>query len=86
MDTPLFWHTPTVQNDKKRLKQFGETLRRLRKLKGVSQEQLAFEAELDRSFVGQVERGERNLSLLNIHRLAEALDVSIEKLFCADSP
>ncbi len=74
-----------MQNDKRRLKQFGENLRRLRKLKGVSQEQLAFEAELDRSFVGQVERGERNLSLLNIHRLAEALGVSIENLFSADS-
>lgn len=74
-----------MQNDKKRLKQFGENLRRLRKLKGVSQEQLAFEAELDRSFVGQVERGERNLSLLNIHRLAEALGVPIENLFSEDS-
>ena len=74
-----------MQNDKKRLKHFGENLRRLRKLKGVSQEQLAFEAELDRSFVGQVERGERNLSLLNIHRLAEALGVPIENLFSEGS-
>ena len=70
-----------MQADKKRLKQFGENVRRLRKLKGVSQEQLAFDAELDRSFVGQVERGERNLSLLNIHRLADALGIPPEHLF-----
>ena len=70
-----------MQSDKKRLQQFGENVRRLRKLKGVSQEQLAFDAELDRSFVGQVERGERNLSLLNIHRLADALGVPPGKLF-----
>ena len=70
-----------MQADKKRLKQFGENLRRLRKEKDVSQEQLAFDAQLDRSFVGQVERGERNLSLLNILRLAEALGIPPEQLF-----
>ena len=74
-----------MQSDKKRLQHFGENVRRLRKLKGVSQEQLAFDAELDRSFVGQVERGERNLSLLNIHRLSEALGVPTEKLFSGDT-
>jgi len=74
-----------VQADKERLKQFGENLRRLRRKKGLSQEQLAFDAQLDRSFVGQVERGERNLSLLNILRLAEALEIPPEQLFRGDS-
>ena len=76
---------PVVQADKKQLKQFGENLRRLRKEKSLSQEQLAFEAQLDRSFVGQVERGERNLSLLSILRLADALKIPPEKLFSGDS-
>ena len=71
--------------DKKRLKQFGDNLRRLRKLKGLSQEQLAFDAELDRSFVGQVERGERNLALLNILRLAKALGIPSAKFFEEES-
>lgn len=70
-----------MQADKKRLKQFGDNLRRLRKLKSFSQEQLAFDAQLDRSFVGQVERGERNLSLLNILRLAKALGIPPEHFF-----
>ena len=38
-------------------------------------------AELDRSYVGGVERGERNISLLNVERLARALDVSLGELF-----
>ena len=69
-----------MESDEKRLRQFGENLRRLRKAKGLSQEELAFEAQLDRSFVGQVERGERNLSLLNILRLAQALGLPPEQL------
>ena len=76
---------PVMQADKKQLKQFGENLRRLRKEKNLSQEQLAFDAQLDRSFVGQVERGERNLSLLSILRLADALKIPPEKLFSGDS-
>ncbi|KXZ61395.1 anaerobic benzoate catabolism transcriptional regulator [Microbacterium laevaniformans] len=51
-------------------------VRELRQSAGLSQEQLAHQAGLDRSYVGQVERGERNVSLDNIHRLAEALGVS----------
>jgi len=65
-----------VQESKQRIRQeFGERLRELRHIRGTSQEELALRCGLDRSYVGQVERGERNLSLENIHKLAHALDV-----------
>ena len=54
------------------LVRFGRRVRELRKAKGMSQEALALEAGLDRSYVGGVERGERNISLHNIGRLAQA--------------
>jgi transcriptional regulator with XRE-family HTH domain len=57
------------------LVRFGRRVRELRKRKALSQEALALEAGLDRSYVGGVERGERNISLENIVRLAKALNV-----------
>jgi len=60
--------------------QFGVRLRALRKAARLSQEQLALQSELDRSYVGQVERGERNISLKNIGKLARALDVAPAEL------
>lgn len=57
---------------------FGKRLRELREAKGMTQEALAHEADLDRSYVSSVERGERNISLENIERLALALDVKLE--------
>lgn len=55
---------------------FGQNLRVAREAKGFSQEALAMRAGLDRTYVGGVERGERNISLLNICRLASALSTS----------
>jgi transcriptional regulator with XRE-family HTH domain len=60
---------------------FGNALKRLRKQQGLSQEQLAIEAGLDRSYIGGVERGERNISLINIEKLAKTLDIPIHILF-----
>jgi len=54
---------------------FGKRLAQLRKKHGWSQEQLALESGLARSYLGGVERGQRNIALLNICRLAESLDV-----------
>ncbi|MCB8043614.1 helix-turn-helix transcriptional regulator [Microbacterium oxydans] len=56
-------------------------VRQLRLAAGLSQEELAHRAELDRSYVGQVERGERNISLDNIYRLADAVQCSPVDLF-----
>jgi transcriptional regulator with XRE-family HTH domain len=60
---------------------FGKRLRALRQAKGYSQEELAFKAKLDRTYVGGIERGERNPSLKNIAILAKALGVPITELF-----
>jgi transcriptional regulator with XRE-family HTH domain len=59
--------------DAKRL--FGLRLRELRLARGLSQEKLAWQAGLDRTFISSCERGQRNISLENIYRLATALDV-----------
>ena len=60
---------------------FGSRVRLLRKSLGISQEALANLSELDRSYIGGVERGERNISLGNIEKIAKALNVDIKVLF-----
>jgi transcriptional regulator with XRE-family HTH domain len=62
-------------------KHFGERVRELRKEKGFSQEALALACYLDRTYIGGVERGERNISLVNIHRIALALGLPPKELF-----
>ncbi len=59
---------------------FGQRLREIRRQRGVSQEKLAELAGLHRTYVSSVERGERNISLLNIEKLAGALGVPLAKL------
>lgn len=60
---------------------FGESVRNLRIERGLSQEKLAFLCNLHRTYIGGIERGERNLSLRNIKAIASALDVSLSDLF-----
>lgn len=60
---------------------FGETVRRARADAGLSQEELADRAGLDRSYVGGVERGDRNPTLLVIAKLAKGLGLSVQQLF-----
>lgn len=59
---------------------FGAAIRRLRLEKGISQERLALLAEVDRSYVGRVERGDNNAALLTLIRLARALELSLAEL------
>jgi transcriptional regulator with XRE-family HTH domain len=59
---------------------FGRRVRELRLKRGISQEKLAELADLHRNYVGGVERGERNVSLLNIVKLAHGLSVKPTKL------
>ncbi|MDP4279706.1 MAG: helix-turn-helix transcriptional regulator [Dehalococcoides mccartyi] len=60
---------------------FGERIRDLRKKAGVSQEELADRAGVHRTYLGGIERGERNPSLKNIDAIARALKVSLSDLF-----
>jgi transcriptional regulator with XRE-family HTH domain len=60
---------------------FGNAIRATRKDQGISQEAFALKCGLDRSYYGAVERGERNVSLTNIVRIAEALDTPLATIF-----
>jgi len=60
---------------------FGKRLREVRQKANLSQEELADLASLDRSYIGGVERGERNVSLVNIHKIARALKIRPGDLF-----
>ena len=63
-----------------RLAQLGETIRTMRKATGLSQEALADAAEIDRSHMGKIERGERNVSVLNLIKIADALGTRASNL------
>lgn len=60
--------------------QFGTNIRSLRETKNISQEKLAELAGMHRTYLGGIERGERNLSLLNMLKLSKALDVPLTEL------
>ncbi len=64
------------------IKTFANNVRLTRESLGISQEQLAELAELHRTYIGSVERGERNISLQNVERLARALKASPCDLIC----
>jgi transcriptional regulator with XRE-family HTH domain len=59
---------------------FAQRLRQIRQIRGLSQEELADMAGLHRTYVGSVERSERNVSIDNMERLAKALEVDITEL------
>lgn len=58
----------------------GKAIRRVRISKDISQEKLALLAEVDRSYVGRVERGDNNVAILTLSKLAIALNISLAKL------
>ena len=66
---------------KKILIDFGERVRELRKKKDLSQEELAFKAGVHRTYIGMIERAEKNITLTNIEKIAKALEVPIITLF-----
>lgn len=60
---------------------FGQRVRQLRQQKGLSQEDLGYETGLHRTYIGQIERAEKNITLRNIERIARELGVDIKDLF-----
>ncbi len=62
-------------------KSFGKRVRELRKQKGYSQEELADKAGLHRTYIGSIERGEQNVSIDNIDKIAKALKTPIALMF-----
>lgn len=61
-------------------KKFGSNLRNKRRDKGVSQDQLALQANIDRSYVGRIERGEVNITLEKAYQLAQVLECDVKEL------
>ena len=64
----------------KRMVVFGKRVREVRKSKGISQERLAEMAGIDRSYMGNIERGEKNITLKKAYEICDALDVEIQDL------
>lgn len=60
---------------------FGAVLKSVRVSRGISQEKLAFNSDLHRTYIGSVERGERNISLKNINLICDALEISLSDFF-----
>lgn len=65
-------------------KQFGKKVRDLRLERGYSQEGFAFECGLHRTYIGCIERGEKNITITNIEKIAKALKTEVWKLFVND--
>ena len=70
-----------METDKDFVLKFGLRVQQQRKKLGLSQEELAFRAGFHRTYIGMIERGERNITLSNLAKLARALEVDIKQLF-----
>lgn len=68
------------ESEKAYLERIGNQIRELRTEADLSQEKLAFECELDRTYIGSVERGERNISVINLRKIAKALKTEVPVL------
>ncbi len=69
-----------MATDRDILAQFGRRVRELRTARGFSQEAFADHCGLDRTYIGGIERGKRNVSLRNIARIAKALEITLAEL------
>ena len=61
--------------------EFGEMVRKIRKEKEMSQEELGYKANLHRTYIGMIERAEKNITLINIQKVAKALEINIKDFF-----
>ena len=70
----------TPEDEVRILKDMGNRLKSIRKIYGLNQAELAYRAGFSRSYYSDIETGKRNISILNLFKLSEALDVSITEL------
>lgn len=70
-----------TKEEEQYLLKFGAQIRRLRKEKGMTQADLVFEAKVHGNMIGRIERGERAANLLQLQKIAKALEISVEELF-----
>lgn len=59
----------------------GNRIKEIRNKNNISQKDLSYKADLDRSYITSVENGQRNISIVNLEKIAKALDVSLSNLF-----
>ncbi|TGD57873.1 helix-turn-helix domain-containing protein [Flavobacterium humi] len=69
-----------MKNKSEILIKFGDRVREIRTQKGLSQEQLASLADVHRTYIGMIERAEKNITLININKIASALGVDLKEL------
>ena len=69
-----------LAENKNLLINFGKHVKSLRQESKLSQEELAYKAGLHRTYIGMIERGEKNITLINIEKIANAFDISLYKL------
>lgn len=72
--SPKHAHTPALVT-------LGETIRSLRKARGISQEELAHRSQLDRAYISSIERGKQNPGVMTIIQIAKGMDVSVAEIF-----
>lgn len=61
---------------------FGNRVKELRRARNLSQEKFALQIDMDRTYLASIESGKRNVSLENINKIADGLEISLEELFC----
>ena len=71
----------SINSGNKTLVKIGNNIRKIRLSKGLSQEALALTSGIDRSYLGGIERGEHNVAVINLEKIAIALDIQIANLF-----
>ena len=78
-----YWYHYTMKKlvgNKNLLIMFGKHVKSLRQENKLSQEELAYKAGLHRTYIGMIERGEKNITLINIEKIANAFDIPLNKL------
>jgi transcriptional regulator with XRE-family HTH domain len=71
----------SIHSGNKTLVKIGNNIRKLRLNKDLSQEALALNSGIDRSYLGGIERGEHNVAVINLEKIAQALEIPIANLF-----